>query len=71
MIYHKDFKNVNFVKIELCPSMCKLCLACLINFAKQASWAELARRGDLSYQKIKKVTFLRVEKLKLIKNKEK
>ena len=30
---------------------------------QQASWAELVRRGDLSDEKIKKGTLLRVEKL--------
>ena len=29
----------------------------------QAAWAELVRRGGLSDQKIKKGTFLRIEKL--------
>ena len=29
----------------------------------QATWAEFARRGGLSDQKIKKGTFLRIEKL--------
>ena len=39
------------------------CLACLLNFAEQASWAEPVRRGNLSDQKIEKGTFIRVEKL--------
>ena len=45
--------------------MCKLCLACLLNFTEQASWAELTRRGDLSDQKTKEGAFIRVEKLSL------
>ena len=40
-----------------------LCLACLFNFAEQASSAEPTRRGDLSDQKITKGTFIKVEKL--------
>ena len=61
--FRKDFKNVNFIKLGPCSSTRKLCLACLLNFADQASWAEFARRGDLSDQKTKKGTFIRVEKL--------
>ena len=38
-------------------SMCKLCLACLLNFAEQASWVKLVQKGGLSYQKIKKGYF--------------
>ena len=41
----------------------KLCLACLLSFVEQASWAELVRQGGLSDQKIKKGTFAWVEKL--------
>ena len=59
----KDFKNVNFVQIGTCTSTCKLCLAYLLNFAEQDSLAELAHRGGLSDQKIKKGTFLTVEKI--------
>ena len=40
-----------------------LCLACLLSFIEQASWAELERRGALSDEKIKKGTFVRFEKL--------
>ena len=58
-----DFKNAHFIKIGSWPSMCKLCLACLLKFAEQASWAEFARRGDMSVQKAKKDTFIRVEKI--------
>ena len=44
--------------------MHKLCLACLLNFAKQAScWAELERGEDLSDQNVKKGSFLKVEEL--------
>ena len=44
--------------------MHKLCLAYLLNFAEQASWAELACQGGLSDQKVKKGTYyVRVEKL--------
>ena len=50
-------------KIGQCPSTHKLCLACLLSFVEQVSWAELARQGGLSDQKIKKGTFVRVEKL--------
>ena len=38
-------------KIEQCPSTLKLCLACLLSFVEQASWAELEREGALSYLK--------------------
>ena len=41
----------------------KLCLACQLSFVEQASWSELASRGGLSDQKIKKGTFVRVEKV--------
>ena len=51
-------------KIGQCFLTHKLCLACLLSFVEQASWAELERRGGLSYQKIKKVTFVKVEKLR-------
>ena len=47
--------------------MLKLCLACLLSFVEQASWAELEHLGSLSDQKIKKDTFVRVEKTKLLK----
>ena len=43
--------------------MYKFCLACLLFFVEQASLAELVRQGGLSDQKIKKGTFVRVEKL--------
>ena len=43
--------------------MRKLCLVCLLSFVEQASWAELARQGGLSDQKIKKGTFVRSGKL--------
>ena len=61
--FRKDVKNVNFIKIGSCPSTCKLCLACLLNFAEQASWAELIVEGICLTQKTKKGTFIRVEKL--------
>ena len=38
-----------------------LCLAYLLNFTDQASWAEPAGRRVLSDQKIEKGTFIRVE----------
>ena len=41
--------------------MCKLILASLLSFDEQASLVELARRGGLSDQKIKKGTFVRFE----------
>ena len=44
-----------------CPSTCNLYLACLHNFAKEASLAVVARRGDLCDQKTKKWTFSRIE----------
>ena len=50
-------------KIGQCPLTLKPCLACLLSFVEQAIWAELDRRGGLSDQKIKKGTFVRVEKL--------
>ena len=37
--------------------MCKLCL---LNFAEQASWAELEHREDSTDQKTKKCTFIMV-----------
>ena len=37
-------------------------MACLHNFAEQASWAELELREDLSDKKITKDTFVRIEK---------
>ena len=43
--------------------MRKLCLACLLNFAEQFSLAEFERRWDLSDQKTKKGTSIKVEKL--------
>ena len=46
--FRKDFKNVNLIKIGSCPSTRKLCLACLLNFAEQATWAEFAGRGGWS-----------------------
>ena len=42
--------------------MYKLCLACLLNFAEQASWTELVRQGGLSDQNINKDGLVRVEK---------
>ena len=39
----KDFKNVSHVKIRSCPSTRKDCLACLFNFAEEASWAEFGQ----------------------------
>ena len=62
-ILRKDFKNIKFIKVGGCPLTHKFCLACLLNFAEQASWAELVRWGGLSDQKIKKGIFVRVEKL--------
>ena len=35
----------------------------MLSFVKQANWAELERPGGLSYQKIKKGAFVRVEKI--------
>ena len=35
-----------------------LCLACLLNFAEQVSWAEPACQGDLSDQKLRRVLSL-------------
>ena len=49
-IFCKDFKSVNFVNVGPCSLMHVLCLACLLNFAEQASWAEPARRGAWSYE---------------------
>ena len=43
--------------------MRKLSLACLLNFAEQASQAKIRRRAGLFDKKIKKRTFVRVEKL--------
>ena len=44
----KGFKIVGFIKIGQCPLMHKSCLACLLNFAEQAGWAELVRWEGLS-----------------------
>ena len=41
--------------------MLNFCLACLLSFIEQASWAELERQRGLSDQKIKKGTFVRVK----------
>ena len=62
-IFHKDFRNIKIVKKGQCPSALKLCLSCLLSFVEQASWEELERPVGLSDQKIKKGTFIRVEKL--------
>ena len=43
--------------------MLKFCPASLLNKTEQASQADLERRGGSSDQKIKKGTFVRVEKL--------
>ena len=45
--------------------MHKLCMACLLSFVEQTSWVELARQRGLSDQKIKKGTFVRVDKLSI------
>ena len=58
-IFNNDFKNVKSIKIGPCPTMCKLCMSCLLNFAGQS----LCTKGGLCNQKIKKGTFLRIEKL--------
>ena len=63
-IFHKAFKTVTFIKIRQCPLTRKLCFACLLNFAEQASWTELARHGGLSDQKLRRVLMLRIEKLR-------
>ena len=42
-IFHKDLKNVTLFKKGSSLLMYRHCLACLLNFTKQASWAELAR----------------------------
>ena len=63
IIFHKDIKNVIFIKVGPCPLTRNFSLACLFNFDKLAGWAELVRRGGLSDKKIKKGTFVRVEKL--------
>ena len=56
--FHEDLKNVTLIKIEPCLLICRHCLPCLLNFAEQASWAELTCRGSLSDQKVKKGTLL-------------
>ena len=68
MIFGKDVKNVKMCKIGQCPSMDKLCLAYMLNFVEQASWAELEIREGLSDQKVKKGTFVRVEKRNFFDN---
>ena len=62
-VFHEDFKIVIFLKIGSCPSTPKLGLPCLLNFADQAGWAKLGRRGDLSDQKTEMGFIIRVEKL--------
>ena len=62
-VFHEDLKNVNFFKIGSCPSTPKLGLPCLLNFADQAGWAKLGRRGGLSDQKTEMGFIIRVEKL--------
>ena len=52
-----DFKNGKISEIGQCPS------TYLLSFVELASWAELERQGGLSYQKIKKITFVGIEKL--------
>ena len=59
----KNFRNVPLIKIGLCPLTHRLCPACLLNFTKQASLAELPHQAGLPDQKIKKGTFIRVEKI--------
>ena len=61
--FMQGLKTVKIFEIGQCPSTLELCLACLLSFVEQASWAELEHRDGLSDQKIKKGTFVRVEKL--------
>ena len=62
-IFSKDLKNVKVIKIGPCPLACKLFLALLLDFAEQDSLTKFAIREGSSDQKIKKGTFVRVEKL--------
>ena len=59
----QGFQNVKIFKIGQCSSTHKLCLACLLSFAEQASWAEHVCRGGLSDLKIMQGIFFRVEKI--------
>ena len=55
-------KNVTFIRIGQCPLTCKLCLACMLNFAELASWVKLVRQVGSFDQKFKKGNFVMVEK---------
>ena len=50
----QEFQKGNIYQDRTIPMMRKLCLAFLLNFAEEASWAELAFRGGLYDQKNKK-----------------
>ena len=41
----QEFQKGNIYQDRTIPMMRKLCLAFLLNFAEEASWAELAFRG--------------------------
>ena len=65
-----DYQKLSFSTLTKVPflirqtsSMLKLCPASLLNKTEQTSQVELEHRGGLSDQKIKKSTFVRVEKL--------
>ena len=47
-IFHEDSKNMIYFKVGHTQTTHKLCLACLLNFVDQASWAELLRRLGVS-----------------------
>ena len=62
------FEKCNILKIEQCPLIRKLCLACLLNFAEQSSWAELVCQGGLSDKRIMRGTFRIIEKLSYLES---
>ena len=62
-MFPKDYKNIFFFKIGHTQSTHKLCVACLLNFVEQASWAELVHRQGLTDQKIEIGFIIRVGKL--------
>ena len=59
--FNKDFKNANFIKMGLCPSMCNLYLARLLSYAEEASWAELRCSRVFSSNRLRKVLFLQLK----------
>ena len=66
VITSSDFKNINFINVGHTPRRrITSAHAAHVPARLQAAWAELVRRGGWSDQKIKKSTFLRIEKLRI------